>query len=685
MKIKISIIILIIITNLCVYGAVPKKINLESLLVEMVDKTTLTRYPTPYYETKQFSSYDRKSVKIGNPSWFANADRSQFIRTEKNKGKREFVLFDAEGPGSVVRFWLTVAGYSDKGVLRFYFDGNETPEIEGEVLSIVGGNKLVGEPLSESVSKLTEQKQRGHNLYLPIPYKKHLKITYESPSIIEPGENPGENFYYNINYRTYEKGTNVISFNKKDLIDFVDEINQAQRILLLNTQEKINKRYSKSISKNINLSNNNNNITISGTKAIREISLKIKTDDLNQALRSTIISISFDDNQTVWAPIGDFFGTGNRFYPFNTFYTSLSNDTTFTCSWIMPFKEKCNIIIENLNKATVLSNLSVSTSSWKWNNQTMYFCAGWTEYNRIQTKINKEPYDVNFVSISGKGLFVGDVLTLFNSANAWWGEGDEKIYIDNEKFPSHFGTGSEDYYGYAWCMGKPFDHPFIAQPDGSGAMKPGHVSNLRFRGLDAIPFKKSFVFDMEVLHWINTYINYAPTSFWYMLPGTQSNRKSEPEKASLKIVRNQKEMFNNKPDINGVVEGEFMEITVTKGDILTQSITELNWSFESQSFWRYARKGDIGTYVFESDNEGIYNIVGNFTLAQDYGTFKYLLNDVELHPSIDLYSKNLTTKLIDFGQASILKGKNKLIVIQLEKNINSSDNFFGLDFIKISK
>ena len=38
-----------------------------------------------------------------------------------------------------------------------------------------------------------------------------------------------------------------------------------------------------------------------------------------------------------------------------------------------------------------------------------------------------------------------------NPVEAWWGEGDEKVFVDGEKFPSHFGTGTEDYYGYAWC------------------------------------------------------------------------------------------------------------------------------------------------------------------------------------------------------------------------------------------
>ena len=63
---------------------------------------------------------------------------------------------------------------------------------------------------------------------------------------------------------------------------------------------------------------------------------------------------------------------------------------------------------------------------------------------------------------------MGDTLAVVNGAAAWWGEGDEKIYVDDESFPSHFGTGTEDYYGYAWCRAKSFSSPFHANRKGAG-------------------------------------------------------------------------------------------------------------------------------------------------------------------------------------------------------------------------
>ena len=78
--------------------------------------------------------------------------------------------------------------------------------------------------------------------------------------------------------------------------------------------------------------------------------------------------------------------------------------------------------------------------------------------------------DWTFVDIRGRGVFVGDAWTVLNPTQGWWGEGDEKIYVDGETFPSTFGTGTEDYYGYAWGSSKLFSHAYHNQTrcDGPG-------------------------------------------------------------------------------------------------------------------------------------------------------------------------------------------------------------------------
>ena len=58
-------------------------VSLESLLSEMIDRERIATVPAPHYVCRQFSSYDRDTVGKDQPGWFANWDRSQFVRVEE--------------------------------------------------------------------------------------------------------------------------------------------------------------------------------------------------------------------------------------------------------------------------------------------------------------------------------------------------------------------------------------------------------------------------------------------------------------------------------------------------------------------------------------------------------------------------------------------------------------------------
>jgi hypothetical protein len=160
----------------------------------------------------------------------------------------------------------------------------------------------------------------------------------------------------------------------------------------------------------------------------------------------------------------------------------------------------------------------------------MHFHADYRAEKNIATRAGNGTADWAYLNVRGRGVFVGDTLSIRNRANAWWGEGDEKIYVDyldengigHNAQPVHIGTGTEDYYGYAWSHPETFSSPFVAQPTGAGNFSPGVTVNSRVRALDAIPFDEAFKFDMEVWHWHATEMDYGATSYWYGSPGAIS-------------------------------------------------------------------------------------------------------------------------------------------------------------------
>ena len=80
----------------------------------------------------------------------------------------------------------------------------------------------------------------------------------------------------------------------------------------------------------------------------------------------------------------------------------------------------------------------------------------------------------------------------------WWGEGDEKVFVDDDRVPSIFGTGSEDYFNYSWSSPDIFVFPYCGQPRNDGPGNRGFVTNYRWHVLDSIPFKNSVRFYMEL-------------------------------------------------------------------------------------------------------------------------------------------------------------------------------------------
>ena len=529
-----------------------KKVTIESLLQEMVDRNSLPQYPSPGYSCKQFSSYDRATTSPDDKSWFANWDRSMFIRTDSLNGRKEYVMMDTDGPGAIVRFWMTFAGPdAGKGTLRIYLDNNPTPAVEGSALDVISGGLLAGVPLSTSVSDLTDYAMRGHNLYLPLPYQKHCKVTYESENIKSPGaKTGGEAVYYNINCRTYEAGTQVTTFSVEELEKSQALLAKVQKQLLHRTAIMPEETQATNLTGEIQAGQSISKQLGTTNAAIRKLKFRILAANQEQALRSTVLTISFDGNKTVECPIGDFFGTGYQIRPSNTWYTHVDAEGMMSCFWVMPYKENCTVSIENRGKQPVtVKTGEIVTAPYRWDANTMYFGSSWRQFTHLATgefKSNEGDggaFDINYVTLQGKGIYVGDGLTMFNTVDAWWGEGDEKVFVDGEKFPSHIGTGTEDYYGYAWCRPERFsNHPFIAQPDGSGNFHPGYTVNLRFRSLDAIPFSRSLKFDMEMWHWVKASINFAPVTYWYISSKNASQTPSDLKDAEEPVALSLKDM-----------------------------------------------------------------------------------------------------------------------------------------------
>ncbi|HUV12527.1 MAG TPA: DUF2961 domain-containing protein, partial [Acidobacteriota bacterium] len=163
---------------------------------------------------------------------------------------------------------------------------------------------------------------------------------------------------------------------------------------------------------------------------------------------------------------------------------------------------------------------------YEWDaERSMHFRARWRVDHDL-TASNTAVQDLPFLLARGKGVYVGTTSYILNpndvptSYGNWWGEGDEKIFVDGDSVPSTFGTGSEDYYNYSWSSPDIFAFPYCGQPRNDGPGNRGFVANYRWQVLDALPFQKLIRFYMELFsHEKTPELSYARIGYYYARPG----------------------------------------------------------------------------------------------------------------------------------------------------------------------
>ncbi|MBS1728911.1 MAG: DUF2961 domain-containing protein [Armatimonadetes bacterium] len=502
-------------------------ITLQSLLAEMVDRDRLARFPNPPYESLQASSYNRASVKRGEPGWFADSDGTGYIRKEGD----EYVVMERQGPGCITKMWTPFFYYDFNNHVgpnvRIYLDGNTKPVIDESFIKLVQGKGSIPRPFAQPTA-------RAGDCYLPIPFAKSVKVTMTDKP-----------FYNIISYRAYPPGTKVESFvppKSYDRLKFADKhIYSISSVRSIDGGDPIAAGQFKQID------------LPAGSNAISHLGFDIHSLDFRnpfdaRGLRPLVLSISFDGEETVWCPLGDFFCSADAFNPLGTMNRGVGTGTIMEADWVMPYHKSATLRIYNFGKEPQRVGVEWKTKKWTWNDSSMHFCARW----RPDDVVPGTPFqDWNFVDIHGKGVYVGDAFTVLNiRKDSWWGEGDEKVYVDeayDKGFPTLFGTGTEDYYGWAGgvlpTLDDHFWHPFLnnVKVGGLDGHTLGYNVLTRERSLDAIPFNSRLRFDMESSFGVDmrekwNLLGYSAVTFFYARPGATHNRPPDPSAAAKPIM-----------------------------------------------------------------------------------------------------------------------------------------------------
>jgi len=227
--------------------------------------------------------------------------------------------------------------------------------------------------------------------------------------------------------------------------------------------------------------------------------------------RYSILRFYWDDEKepSVEVPVGDFFGMGwGEFAPLNSQAITVNPGSAFNAYWVMPFRKKCRITMENIGEERMTVYYQIDYTLTQVPDDAAYFHSQFRRSNPTQGALF-----TMVDGIRGKGHYVGTYMAWGVNNNGWWGEGEIKFFMDGDKkFPTINGTGTEDYFCGSYNFEnkktrqyQEFSTPYaglhqVIRPDGVYQSQQ-RFGLYRWHILDPIRFEKELKITIQDLGW----------------------------------------------------------------------------------------------------------------------------------------------------------------------------------------
>jgi len=289
--------------------------------------------------------------------------------------------------------------------------------------------------------------------------------------------------------------------------------------------------------------------SIEGAGCIKHVWMTLASHDKN-LYRGVVLRMFWDgeDQPSVEAPIGDFFGMGhNLTRNFNALPLQMSpeNGRGFNCWFPMPFQSAARIEVtseisrkvnlyfyidyEAYPDGTLLDDFGRFHAQWRRVNPTPGWAdpaVRWDNHQDTMLETWRTPNltgENNYVILeaAGRGHYVGchlDIDCFSRQANDWYGEGDDMIFVDDEPWPGLHGTGTEDYFNTAFCPTQEYSsayHGVILNQGTPDWPWRGKNTVYRYHIEDPIFFERSIRVTIEHGHANKLTNDYSSTAYWY--------------------------------------------------------------------------------------------------------------------------------------------------------------------------
>lgn len=221
--------------------------------------------------------------------------------------------------------------------------------------------------------------------------------------------------------------------------------------------------------------------------------------------RSVVVRVYWDDqaHPSVEAPLGDFLcNAWNTRQNILALPINVNPQGGMNIYFPMPFQRRARITVQNLSPRNLEGFFyTINYTLQTVGDDELRFHASWRRSNPL-------PYKTEYVILDearGQGQYVGVFMAWQQNSVGWWGEGEVKMYTDDDRdHPTICGTGTEDYFGGAWGFGREsYSAPYLGFQQVSGKSEDVgcRMTLYRFHVADPVFFKNRLRVTMQALGW----------------------------------------------------------------------------------------------------------------------------------------------------------------------------------------
>jgi hypothetical protein len=417
-----------------------------------------------------------------------------------------------------------------------------------------------------------------------------------------------------------------------------------------------------------------------------------------------VLRMFWDDAEqpAVEAPLGDFFAAGfgvRREVRSNP--VSVESGDSYNCYWQMPFFKRARV--ELVNQSTKRINAFYYhidyTEQESLPPETAYFCA---QYRQEFPSTPGRDYLI--LDAEGQGHLVGVVLSVRARSPEWFGEGDDKFYIDGEETPSIWGTGTEDFVSCAWGLSE-CSYPYYGAPyvEGDWGDVGTRMCAYRWFIADPVRFRSSLRLEIEHWGWISAdetasgkvegFVerddDFASVAFWY--------QKGQPKRFAELPSAAEREF----PSLDRIVEGKALMASARHSGGVTELQKGYDWTGDGQLFFKPAAPDRSADAAAEGEASGIATaepwiecdfevkaeeyrrLVLRLTHSYDYGTYTVHLDGKKVAGPIDLYARQIEVHDRSLGDYTLSPGRHTIRLECTGQNPLSTGRYLGVDSVRL--